>query len=91
VPPLRAQVLFVDPPWGAEYNKRSSSLADFPLLSALLESDLRGYGELWLKLPSSFRVDSIAGAKASAWFGRERGDAQRVKFVMLRVPAATKG
>lgn len=91
VPTLRAELLFVDPPWGAEYDKRSSSLADFPLLSALLASDLSGYRELWLKLPSSFRVDSIAGAEARAWFGRERGDAQRVKFVMLRVPLATKG
>lgn len=91
VPTLRADLLFVDPPWGAEYDKRCSTLADFPLLSALLASDLGGYRELWLKLPSSFRVDDIAGAQASAWFGRERGDAQRVKFVMLRVPVATKG
>jgi predicted RNA methylase len=83
----RADLLFVDPPWGAEYNKRVSSLADFPLLSALLASDLSAYGELWLKLPSSFLVASIEGARASAWFGRERGDAQRVKFVLLRVPA----
>jgi trimethylguanosine synthase len=87
----RADVLFVDPPWGEAYDKRASSLADFPLLSALLASDLGAYGELWLKLPSSFAVASIEGASASAWFGRERGDAQRVKFVLLRVPSAPAG
>jgi len=82
----RADLLFVDPPWGEQFDKRSTSREDFPLLSELLALDLAGYRELWLKLPSSFRVASIEGAEASAWFGRAPGDARRVKFVLLRVP-----
>jgi len=102
VPRQRAELLFVDPPWSPEYNKRASSLLDFPLLSALLAADLSAYRELWLKLPSSFLVASIDAAlraqsgvarfdraRASAWFGRAGGDAQRVKFVLLRIPRAS--
>jgi predicted RNA methylase len=82
----RADLLFVDPPWGEQFDKRSTSRDDFPLLSELLALDLGGFGELWLKLPSSFRVASVPGATASAWFGRAAGDAQRVKFILLRAP-----
>jgi hypothetical protein len=85
VPEARADILFVDPPWGGEdYDRVSSERADFPLLDRLLGLNLSGYSELWLKLPSSFRVGSVPGASASAWFGEAAGDRQRIKFVLLR-------
>lgn len=86
---LGADLLFVDPPWGEQYDKRACELSDFPLLSALLAADLRGYRELWLKLPGSFRVASIERARASAWLGRAPGDRTRIKFILLRVPGVT--
>ncbi|MDB4971894.1 MAG: tgs1 [Myxococcaceae bacterium] len=85
VPSLRADLLFVDPPWGQHYDKRATTKQSFPLLSALLERDLSAHARVWLKLPSSFEVGSLPGAEASAWFGTAAGDAQRVKFVLLRL------
>jgi SAM-dependent methyltransferase len=84
VPARSADILFVDPPWGEQYDKRASSLDDFPLLSAMLASPLGAYRELWLKLPGSFRVASVAGAEPSAWFGEAPGDRQRLKFLLLK-------
>ncbi len=84
VPRRSAAILFVDPPWGEQYDKRASTLGDFPLLSALLEHPLAGYRELWLKLPASFQVASVPGSEPSAWFGQAPGDRQRVKFLLLR-------
>lgn len=84
VPAQRAEVLFIDPPWGEQYDKRSCSLDDFSLLSELLACRPGGYRELWLKLPASFAVGSVPGAEPSAWFGEAAGDRARVKFVLLR-------
>jgi len=86
-----AELLFVDPPWGEHYDKRSSSRASFPLLDALLALDLRRFRELWLKLPSSFEVASIPGARPTAWFGSAPGDWRRIKFLLLRVPTSALG
>jgi hypothetical protein len=86
VPAHEAAILFVDPPWGEQYDKRASTLDDFPLLSALLAARLGSYRELWLKLPASFATASVAGATPSAWFGEAEGDRQRVKFLLLRRP-----
>ncbi len=86
VPGRQADLLFIDPPWGGEkYDKRSTERASFPLLDRLLAADLSGYGEVWIKVPHSFRVASVAGAEASAWFGEADGDRHRIKFVLLRV------
>jgi SAM-dependent methyltransferase len=84
VPARRADILFVDPPWGEQYDKRAASLDDFPLLSAVLAGSTAGYRELWLKLPGSFSVASIPGSEPSAWFGEAAGDRERVKFLLLR-------
>jgi predicted RNA methylase len=84
VPSGRADILFIDPPWGEQYDKQATDRASFPLLSALLAGDTAGYGELWLKLPSSFRVASIEGASARAFFGESPGDRHRVKFVLVQ-------
>jgi RNA cap guanine-N2 methyltransferase len=75
---------FVDPPWGPQYDKRASALADFPLLSALLALPATAARELWLKLPGSFAVASLPDAEPSAWFGVAKGDQHRLKFLLLR-------
>jgi RNA cap guanine-N2 methyltransferase len=77
---------FVDPPWGSQYDKRASALADFPLLSALLALPATAERELWLKLPGSFAVASLPGAEPGAWFGLAEGDQHRLKFLLLRRP-----
>jgi hypothetical protein len=87
VPGLHASILFVDPPWREDYDKKRTSLADLPLLAALLALPLTGYEELWAKVPPSFELASVPGAEPSAWFGQSEGDRTRVKFVLLRVTA----
>jgi predicted RNA methylase len=76
-------LLFVDPPWGEHYDKRASALADLPLLADLLENAPARCSALWLKVPASFDVASVPGARASAWFGEAAGDHRRVKFLLL--------
>jgi SAM-dependent methyltransferase len=87
---LSADILFVDPPWGEDYDKKRSTLRDFPLLAALLQAPLTAYGELWLKLPASFAVDELPDAQPSAWFGEAEGDRHRIKFLLLRLSAACR-
>jgi len=83
-----ADLLFIDPPWGEQYDKRACTLSDLPLLSALLALDLKErYPRVWLKVPASFRTSDVPGARASAWFGDAAGDAQRIKFVLLELGA----
>jgi SAM-dependent methyltransferase len=85
VPRLRADLLFIDPPWSEEYDKARTTRESFPLLSEMLARDLSGYREIWLKVPSSFAVASVPGAAPSAWFGTATGDFRRVKFVLLKL------
>jgi hypothetical protein len=87
VPQRSADILFLDPPWGEDYDKRATTLSDFPLLAALLArpEQLAGYAEIWLKLPSSFATRSVPGAEVRAWFGEAAGDRQRVKFLQLKL------
>jgi 16S rRNA G966 N2-methylase RsmD len=86
VPKRSAEILFIDPPWGGEeYDKRSTDRSSFPVLDRLLAADLSAYREVWIKVPNSFRVASVPGAVASAWFGEAAGDKHRIKFVLLRV------
>lgn len=91
VPARAADVLFVDPPWGADYDKHATRRESFPLLDALLACDLGRYGQLWVKVPSSFAVASIPGARASAWFGEAPGDRHRIKFVLVQSPPKRPG
>jgi SAM-dependent methyltransferase len=87
-PQRSADILFVDPPWGEHYDKRTTTRASFPLLDALLRQDLGGYRELWLKVPSSFELASVGADSALPLFGRAAGDHQRIKFVLVRVDPA---
>lgn len=86
-------VLFVDPPWGADYDKRATGRADFPLLDALLAQKLSAsYGALWAKLPASFELASLGveQVEARAFFGEAEGDRHRIKFVLVMVELAAR-
>jgi len=88
LPTLRAELLFVDPPWGERYDKLRTDRRSLPLLDALLSSPMPQFGELWLKVPPSFATAEIPGCAARAWFGEAEGDRQRIKFLQLSRPSA---
>ena len=72
-----AEVCFVDPPWGTEWNRERTALDDFPLLAAV-----RGRPYI-AKVPPSFDTRTTPEATPKAWFGLADGDFHRVKFVTL--------
>lgn len=80
----RSAILFVDPPWGRDWDRERCGLAQMPLLHALLPIADQ-YAALWAKLPPSFAVAELPDAKPEAWFGEGEGDRRRVKFVLLRL------
>ncbi len=84
LPFLTGDILFVDPPWGVDWSRARTSLADLPLLETALAA--RGFGELWAKVPPSFDVREVPGTVAEAVYGVGAGDDRRVKFVLLRTP-----
>jgi SAM-dependent methyltransferase len=84
--PDPAAILFVDPPWGVDWDRSGSSLAELPLLEALVPL-AGGYAALWAKLPPSFATAQLldgATGDARALFGAAPGDRHRVKFVLVR-------
>lgn len=80
-------LLFVDPPWGVAWNRTRTTLADLPLLAAVLAA--RNGRALLAKVPPSFDPASVpvAGLTSRAVLGLAPGDARRVKFVVLEAPA----
>jgi SAM-dependent methyltransferase len=81
--------LFVDPPWGAEWDRVRCAAEAFPLLTAVYAA--RGPRALFAKLPPSFDPATLdASATATAYFGVAGGDAQRVKFVRVWVGPASR-
>jgi predicted RNA methylase len=86
LPSLHADILFVDPPWGLDYNRKSTSLSDLPLLDSLLNCAC-SIPNIWLKLPPSFALQSLPCpvSCAQAMFGRAPGDRHRVKFVWVQL------
>jgi predicted RNA methylase len=81
-----AELCFVDPPWGADWNRERTDASEFPLLEAIRAS-MRPY---LAKLPPSFDTSSTPEATPTAWFGLAEGDFRRVKFITLRrQPEAT--
>ena len=85
LPTLRGTILFLDPPWGTEWNREKTSIDDFRILREALRIAPGRYDTLWAKVPPSFDVSSVAGATADAWFGVSAGDRQRIKFVRIVV------
>lgn len=91
--PSEDAILFVDPPWGADWDRRACGLDDFPLL-ADLSAQASGYAELWAKLPSSFASAQLLAGRAGsvrAVFGEGEGDRRRVKFVLVMLSLASEG
>ena len=82
------EVLFVDPPWGLEWNRESCTLHDLPLLAELfaIVQDSGGFQELCFKVPPSFDPASIPGHSwTEAVFGLETGDYRRIKYLLIGV------
>ncbi|MEE9384754.1 MAG: methyltransferase domain-containing protein [Nannocystaceae bacterium] len=80
---LDADLLFVDPPWGREWNHQRTVLDDFPLLRSLLRQR-RARTEVWAKLPPSLVVPADTHVEPVAVFGAALGDWRRIKFLILR-------
>ena len=76
-------LVFVDPPWGGDWNKQRTTLDDLPLLASILE---RRSHDLWAKVPPSFDARTVR-ASAKGVFGHAPGDRQRVKYVLLTFSA----
>jgi SAM-dependent methyltransferase len=79
---LDGDVLFADPPWGADWSRSGMGLVDLPLLAAVLAHAGR-FARVLLKLPPSFRVRELPEFRPEAVFGRATGDHRRVKFLLL--------
>lgn len=84
-------LIFVDPPWGPDWDRTCTGAADFPLLQALHSQRAPGPAgtqqrrpALWAKLPPSFDFSQLPGATPAAVFGEAAGDRNRVKFVLAR-------
>jgi hypothetical protein len=79
---LHGDVLFIDPPWGTDWDRLRTPLLTTPLLAPALAAHDR-FATVVAKLPPSVDTREAPEAKAEAWFGVAEGDRQRVKFVTL--------
>ena len=77
-------MLFVDPPWGPDWNRTCTPLSALPLLHELLPTAIERFDRVWAKVPPSFDPHTTPKARPEAWFGHAPGDRHRVKFVLLR-------
>lgn len=91
LPRLRADICFIDPPWGKEWSRTRTTKADFPMIEYIEKTKLN-FAEFWAKVPPSFEVRSLSNeARAEAIYGTAAGDARRIKFLILRWKSATVG
>lgn len=82
VPELVGELLFIDPPWGRDYDSTRVTLDALPLLAGLLER-VSHFEKIWAKVPASFDTSTLPMARPIACFGSAAGDRRRVKFVLL--------
>jgi hypothetical protein len=82
LPTLEADLVFVDPPWGADWNRARTDLDDVPLLRELLPA-LDRFPTAIAKVPPSFDPEALPRFAPRAVFGEAPGDRHRVKFVLL--------
>jgi predicted RNA methylase len=80
----RADLLFVDPPWG-DWDKLSTCPTDLPLLELALTVGRERFARVWAKVPPSTDTRGIADCETLAVFGRAPGDRQRIKFLLLQL------
>lgn len=90
LPTLKADLLFLDPPWGEDYDRRRSTADDLPLAGELLRcAPVANFARVWLKAPPSFDPRSLEGAtadmKVHALFGAGAGDFHRVKMLLVEL------
>lgn len=79
-----ADLVFIDPPWGADYSRLRVGLHDLPLLQQWLPQVGR-FTQTWLKLPPSFECAALPQAQPLAVFGQAEGDKRRIKFLWLKL------
>ena len=79
-----ADLLFVDAPWGAEWNRTRTTLNGLPVLTEVHATKLSRFAEVWAKVPASFDTRQCPSFTPEAWFGERPGDRHRVKFVLLK-------
>lgn len=84
---ITADLLFIDPPWGARYDKARVGLADLPPCAAILDRAAH-IPRRWLKVPPSFDVRTLPDCRPRAVFGVGAGDDRRVKFLLLETGPA---
>jgi len=79
-------LVFLDPPWGVDWDRRCALPSSVPLLQPLRDlcSEQLPDAEVWAKVPPSFDTQQTPGASARAVFGAAEGDRRRVKFLLLR-------
>jgi hypothetical protein len=82
LPSLEGDLVFVDPPWGADWDRRRTGPDDLPLLAELLPL-LTRFSRAIVKVPPSFDPTETPGLAPRAVFGDAAGDRNRVKLVLL--------
>lgn len=85
VPDRQADLVFIDPPWGARYDKARVALQDLPPCEAVLAC-AHHIPRRWVKAPPSFDPATLPGYRPTAVFGVGAGDDRRVKFLLLESP-----
>ncbi|MCA9697227.1 MAG: methyltransferase domain-containing protein [Myxococcales bacterium] len=89
-------ILFVDPPWGTQWSRERTGLADLALLATLAEAFVAAAptgASLWAKVPPSFvsaELEAALGRSVAVrfMFGEADGDRRRIKFLLLRADPA---
>jgi SAM-dependent methyltransferase len=86
---VRADLAFVDPPWGEAWDRLSVEAGSLPLVAEARARRGR-FRAAWAKLPPSGWFSEPDAASLEAWFGVRPGDLRRVKFTLARLapPAA---
>lgn len=79
----RGDVLFVDAPWGRDFDKKHTDLSALPLLADLLPM-AAAHGAFWAKVPASFDTALLGAVTCRAFFGQAKGDLNRIKFVLAQ-------
>ena len=80
---MKADILFIDPPWGRDYNKERVALENLGPCSEILQA-ADHISQRWIKTPPSFDTTILKNCTPEAVFGAADGDSRRVKFLLIR-------
>ncbi|MEM9236218.1 MAG: RsmD family RNA methyltransferase [Verrucomicrobiota bacterium] len=84
VPELEADLIFLDPPWGEDYDRERVTLGGLPPCAKVLEASSH-IKNRWIKVPPSFDPGTLPDCQPQAFFGVGAGDDRRVKFLLLKL------